>query len=108
MTQMLPLSALLIALAPFAQAHQYQPATAASKTNAAHVVQISCYRGPWVETIWDHPNGTFVPDLMAMGYSRVDATRIANSICEASELVGKPEAMKAALVRAIAETPPGS
>ena len=33
----------------------------------AGTVVVSCFRGPWRETIWDHPEPVFVDSLRAVG-----------------------------------------
>lgn len=70
-------------------------------------IRINCYRGPWRETIWDHPQGSFVDDLVTFGYDYANAEAIATRICKDENLVGDAEAQKTALLRAIAQTPPG-
>ncbi len=82
------------------QAHTSEP----MMTRAIH---INCFRGPLHVTLWDHPQGTFISDLIAFGYDSANAEEIATSICKNESLVGKPDALKAALLEVIATTPPG-
>lgn len=70
-------------------------------------IHIDCFRGPWRETIWDHPQGSFVDDLVKFGYDYGDANGIANEICKRVELVGDEEGLRRALLQAIANDPPG-
>lgn len=70
-------------------------------------VRINCYRGPWRETIWDHPRGEFIDDLMMLGYDYTNASAIAYRVCRDVTNVGNVAGQKAALLNAIAQTPPG-
>ncbi|WP_417809224.1 hypothetical protein [Thioclava sp.] len=84
---------------------------ASAKTNCGpvikQVIHIDCFRGPWRETIWDQPQGSFVDDLVKYGYDYGDANGLATEICKKESLVGNPDAMRAELLRAIAADPPG-
>ncbi|KEO52906.1 hypothetical protein [Thioclava pacifica] len=71
-------------------------------------IHIDCFRGPWRETIWDHPQGSFVNDLVKFGYDYGDAMGIATDICKNVDLVGDAEGLRRALIQAIAADPPGS
>ncbi|MAQ38482.1 MULTISPECIES: hypothetical protein [Thioclava] len=70
-------------------------------------IHIDCFRGPWRETIWDHPQGSFVDDLVAFGYDYGDANGLATQICKNESLVGNPEGLRRELLKAIANDPPG-
>jgi hypothetical protein len=84
---------------------------AANKTSCGPVIKqtihIDCFRGPWRETIWDHPQGSFVDDLVKYGYDYGDANGLATEICKKESLVGDPDGLRAELLRAIAADPPG-
>lgn len=68
---------------------------------------ISCYRGPWRDTIaWDRPNAVFLDELMEMGYSSAQAISIGKRVCRDEFGVGDHEYMKATLARLISEEPP--
>ena len=69
-------------------------------------VTVSCFRGPWVETIWDHPHPIFIDSLVNVGYSYERAQGLANRICQDVSLVGDHAAMVAATVNAINAQPP--
>ena len=69
------------------------------------VVVVSCFRGPWRETIWDHPEAIFTDTLRAVGYDYATAESIANRVCRDYNLVGDDAALKAEMERIIAESP---
>ena len=70
-------------------------------------IRISCYRGPFRVTAWDHPQPVFVDDLVKFGYEYADANAIGNRVCKDMAAIGDTEQMKQNLLNAIAETPPG-
>ncbi len=90
-----------------AHAHPQNRAHAHSGPTTTAQIRIDCYRGPWKETIWDHPRGAFIDDLMLIGYDYANASAIAYRICRDVRTSGNPPAMQAALLNAIAQTPPG-
>ncbi len=69
------------------------------------VVVVQCFRGPWVETIWDKPTGIFIDTLVAVGYDFPTAAAIAERICRDVTLVGNDQALRAEMERIIAQTP---
>jgi hypothetical protein len=70
-------------------------------------VRIDCYRGPWNETIWDHPRAAFIDDLVMLGYEYGDASAVAYRVCRDVTAVGNSARLRSALLEAIAQTPPG-
>ncbi|WP_163025998.1 hypothetical protein [Chachezhania antarctica] len=78
----------------------------AAKATGGHPIIIDCYRGPWRQTIWDKPQGTFINDLVLNGYDFANATALATDICRDERLVGDPEGLKAALLESMKEVPP--
>ncbi|MCF7700243.1 hypothetical protein [Loktanella sp. M215] len=94
----LGLAALTAAAAPaaFADAGQHR----------TFVITADCYRGPTTATIWDHPQGSFVTDLVAYGYDYANANAIATVICKDETLVNNPELLKARVAAEIAQMPP--
>ena len=91
-------AALSAAAAPAAFAQGGQPHTI--------VISADCYRGPTAATIWDHPQGTFVTDLVAYGYDFANANAIATVICKDESLVNNPDLLKARVAAEIAKMPP--
>lgn len=87
------------------------PAVASSDNSYAQQsaprVVVSCYRGPWQQVIWDHPNAVFVDSLVDIGYSIERAEAIADRICTDASLVNNPEALKATTEAIIARSPRG-
>ena len=84
-----------------AQSKPTQPGTTGSE------FLISCYRGPWKDTIaWDRPNAVFVDELMEIGYSSAQAISIGKRVCRDEYGIGNHEYMKATLARLISEEPP--
>ena len=71
----------------------------------AGTVVVSCFRGPWRETIWDHPEPVFVDSLRAVGYDYATAESIANRICRDYALVGNDAGLKAAMEAIVRESP---
>jgi hypothetical protein len=69
------------------------------------VVTVSCFRGPFTVTAWDHPEAIFVESLVAVGYDYPSAFAIGERICKDSTLVGNPDGLKAAMEQIIAEAP---
>ena len=72
---------IMAALAAFTLA---APALAHDVPNHTHqdavqtpTVVVSCYRGPWEQIIWDHPQAPFTDSLVAIGYSFERANAIA-------------------------------
>lgn len=91
-------------------AHSHVMGTKHAHPNAPVVskpIHIDCYRGPWKETIWDHPQGAFIDDLVSFGYDFANAQAIATTLCKDESLVDNPDGIKAALLSMIAENPPG-
>lgn len=84
------------------QPHGHPDANVIQKT-----VRVSCFRGPFRVTAWDHPEPQFVDDLVAFGYDYPAAHAIGNRVCKDMTGVGNAAAMKRALLDAIAMTPPG-
>ncbi|WP_108894251.1 hypothetical protein [Palleronia abyssalis] len=79
-----------------------------SGAHGAHtgpVVVVSCYRGPWAQIIWDHPQAPFVDSLVNIGYSFSQATAIAERVCRDQTLVGNPDGLKAVTREIIATSP---
>lgn len=87
-----------------ASAHEYVYHHGAQR----HVIVVSCFRGPWNDVIWDHPEAVFVDSLVNLGYTFPEAHAIAERVCRDSTTVGQPEEMKAAMYRILAANPPGS
>jgi hypothetical protein len=84
-----------------AQSKPTQPGTSGSE------FIISCYRGPWSDTIaWDKPNSVFIDELMELGYTTQQAFAIGNRVCRDEYGVGNPDYMKATLAKLIKERPP--
>ena len=73
--------------------------------NQGGVVVVQCFRGPWHEVIWDHPEAKFTESLVAVGYDYPSALSIANRICRDITLVDDEAALKAAMEAIIAEAP---
>lgn len=91
-----------------AHAHPQTRAHSHSGPTTTAQVRIDCYRGPWTETIWDHPRGIFIDDLMNLGYDYSNASAIAYRICRDVRALGQPEVLRANLLNAIAQQPPGT
>ncbi|SHE47390.1 hypothetical protein SAMN05444339_101467 [Loktanella atrilutea] len=81
-------------------------AFAAGGERQTHVINADCFRGPWAETIWDRPQGSFVTDLVAYGYDFANAEALATVICKDESLVNDPERLKARVLSEIAQMPP--
>lgn len=64
-------------------------------------IAIACFRGPWRQVIWDHAEASFVDDLVAVGYDYPTAEAIGAHICRDKDTVGKPDAMREALIKAL-------
>jgi len=62
-------------------------------------IVVSCYRGPWEDVIWDHPNAVFIDSLVDVGYNIVTATAIAEQVCRNEDLVGDKAGLKAEMRR---------
>ena len=82
------------------------PALAAGNGAPTFVITADCFRGPWTETIWDHPQGSFVADLVAYGYSFADADAIARNVCKDVSLVNDPDALKARVLQEVTRLAP--
>ncbi|MWB79212.1 hypothetical protein GLS40_14325 [Pseudooceanicola sp. 216_PA32_1] len=96
------LTALAVAgLATEAPAHDY----AYTFQPSNHVIVVSCYRGPWKQVIWDHPNAKFIDSLVAIGYDFPTSEAIANRICRDQNLVFDPEGLKATMKRIYMSSP---
>lgn len=74
---------------------------------APGTVVVSCYRGPWRETLWDRPEGVFLDSLVGAGYDFLTAQAIGDRICKDEALVGDPEALSAEAARVLAASPAG-
>ncbi|NKX43224.1 hypothetical protein [Roseicyclus persicicus] len=70
------------------------------------VINVSCFRGPSSEVIWDRPNPQFVDSLVAAGYSFPEAHAIAERVCRDAASVNRPENAEATMYRIFAENPP--
>lgn len=79
--------------------HGYAPAQTAPQVVA------SCFRGPWQQIIWDHPNAVFVDSLVNIGYSFERASAIANRVCKDKSLVNNPAGLKSTTETIIASSP---
>jgi hypothetical protein len=66
---------------------------------AQKTIVVSCYRGPWEDVIWDHPNAVFIDSLVDVGYDIVKATAIAERVCRDENLVGDKAGLKAEMQR---------
>lgn len=73
-----------------------------------HTITVSCYRGPWRDTIWDHPQAVFIESLVAYGYSYPEAQALSMRICRDVTLVDDTEGLIAATYAAMAAQPPGA
>ena len=74
----------------------------------AHVVTVSCYRGPWNEVIWDRPNPVFIDSLVRAGYTYPEAHAIAERVCRDPSGVGQSGNLRATMQGILRSTPPGS
>lgn len=72
---------------------------------APGTVVVSCYRGPWRETLWDRPEGVFLDSLVGLGYDYLAAQAIGDRICKDESLVGDPAALNAEVSRVLAASP---
>ncbi len=70
-------------------------------------ITISCFRGPFSDVIWDHPNGIFIDDLVNIGYTFPEAHAIAERVCRDAATVDRPDVAIDVMYRIIAENPPG-
>lgn len=68
-------------------------------------ITISCFRGPWTEVIWDRANAPFIDSLIDVGYDYATAYAIGERICRDPALVGRPDALKAAMLTAYSNAP---
>jgi hypothetical protein len=68
-------------------------------------VMVSCYRGPWRETLWDRPEAVFLDSLVALGYDYTAAEAIGERVCKDETLVDDPAALQAAVERILAASP---
>ena len=71
----------------------------------APTVTVSCYRGPWEQIIWDHPQAPFTDSLVAYGYSYERANAIAQRVCRDATLVGRPDALRDTTMQILRSTP---
>lgn len=112
MIKTLAAAALLVAVAPAAFAdsrgHAHGYSEGGSMRYGTKVVTVSCFRGPWRETIWDHPEPIFIDSLVNAGYNYTEAQAIATRICKDISLVGNDAAIVGATVGAINHQPPRS
>lgn len=69
------------------------------------VIQVSCFRGPWHEVIWDRPNAVFIDSLVAVGYDYPTAHAIGERICRDPALVNNPEGLRATMKQIYRESP---
>lgn len=79
------------------RAYQFQP--------TSHVIIVSCFRGPWKQVIWDHPNAKFIDSLVGVGYDYPTSESIANRICRDQDLVFNPEGLKSEMKRIYRTSP---
>ena len=94
-------AASLLAVPTLAAAHvRHAPAAVRPMT-----IQISCFRGPWREIIWDRAEARFTDDLVAYGYSYAEADAIGTRICRDPEGVDNPQNLVGVL-RGILRTQP--
>lgn len=89
-----------------AHSHPVDRAHSHSGPTVTKQIRIDCYRGPWKETIWDHPRAAFIDDLVAFGYDSSDASAIAYRVCRDVTALGDSDALRTNLLNAIAQTPP--
>jgi len=80
-------------------------ASAAGQVEAqgAKQVTVSCYRGPWVDVIWDRPNAIFIETLTGIGLSSEKALAIGTIVCRDERIVGDEAAMARRTIDLIAE-----
>ncbi|MDF0602817.1 hypothetical protein P1J78_18915 [Psychromarinibacter sp. C21-152] len=69
------------------------------------VIQVSCYRGPWTEVIWDRPNPVFIDTLVAAGYDYPTAHAIGERVCRDPALVNNPAGLRAEMTRIYRSAP---
>lgn len=74
----------------------------------AHVITVSCYRGPLDDVIWDRPNPVFTDSLVTAGYTFPEAHAIAERVCRDPGSVGQPGALSATMSDILRRSPPGS
>lgn len=74
----------------------------------AHVITVSCYRGPWDDVIWDRPNPVFLDSLVAAGYSFPEAHAIAERVCRDPSAVGQTGVLTDTMQGILRTSPPGS
>ncbi|NAZ36108.1 hypothetical protein [Rubellimicrobium sp. CFH 75288] len=88
--------------------HQYHALDQAGHRHVSAsggTIVVQCFRGPWVETIWDRPTAVFLDSLVAVGYDYATAHAIAFRICKDVNLVGDLGALRAEMERIVAESP---
>ena len=66
---------------------------------------MSCFRGPWKDVIWDHPNSNFIDSLIKIGYDYPTSHAIAERVCRDDWLVGNEDGMKQEMIRIYRESP---
>ena len=96
MKKLLAATAMLLGLATTASAHDV---TYTYTFQTGHVIHVACWRGPWKEVIWDHPEAMFLDDLRAIGYDFPTSRAIAERICRDQSLVNNPEGLKSTMIR---------
>lgn len=72
----------------------------------SHRIELSCYRGPFKDVIWDRAYPNFVASLESYGYPRYQAQLMADSICRDPSFIDNPDAMKTSVIEMIKQTPP--
>ena len=69
------------------------------------VVTVQCFRGPWREVIWDHPEAVFVDSLVNVGYDYPTAHAIAERVCRDYRLVDDLEGLRDEMYRILRDSP---
>ena len=90
---------LAMGLPAWAQTTSYQQQNDGAHGTKGTLIHVSCYRGPWKDVIWDHPDAVFVDSLVDVGYDYTTANAIAERVCRDKNLVGNLPALKAEMER---------
>lgn len=69
-------------------------------------ITVSCFRGPFSDVIWDHPNPVFIDSLIEAGYTFPEAHAIGERVCRDPSTVDHPDVAIQVMHRIIAENPP--
>jgi hypothetical protein len=80
--------------------------TIAAAGSGTILITVSCFRGPWSEVIWDHPNAAFLNSLAEAGYDPATAEAIAQRVCRDETAVSQPDRLTEVMYRVLRETPP--